>query len=130
MPPHLAVWIDHKSARLIRVYRDRADESVVHNPDPGGHGHVHHHSGTPANGHAPMAKSFLEEISGAIGTAEEILILGPVEARHALRTFLEQHRPAQARHVMADEALDPGETAQIAAHARQFFRRADRMARP
>ena len=130
MPPHLAVWVDHNSARLIWLYRDRSVETMIHNHEAGASGHVHHHRGTPANGHAPLTKAFLESVSEAIGAAEEILILGPVEARHALRSFLERHKPIQARHVMGDETLDHGETAKVAARARQFFLHVDLMARP
>lgn len=126
-PPHLAVWLDHTQARLVWLYRKSAIEAVIHRNDPRAHGNVHHHSGTPGSGHAPLENAYLEKISAAIGAAEEILLLGPVEARRALKVFLEHHKPVQARHVMGDETLDKGDAATITRQARAFFRHADLM---
>jgi hypothetical protein len=126
-PPHLAVWVDHLQARLFWLYRERSTETAIRRDDPRAHGNVHHHSGTPGNGHAPLEPAYLEKISDAIGAAEEILLLGPLEARRALKTFLEHHKPAQAHHVLGDEALDHCDPAIIDQRARAFFRHADLM---
>lgn len=126
-PFHLAVWLDHKIARLLTLSRQGVTEQIIHNQGAGAGGHVHHHSGTVGSGHAAMDRGFLEKISQAIGEADEILILGPVEARNALKGFLEQHDQRQARRIIGVEALDHSGQAEIAAFAQRFFDRIDRI---
>ena len=126
-PSHLAVWLDHRTARLVIPSRAGSTERIIHNDDAGAQGHVHHHSGTFGSGHAAMDRGFLQRISLAIGEADEILILGPVEARSALKNFLEQHEPRQAKRIVGIEAVDASGVAEIAAFAQRFFNRTDRM---
>ena len=129
-PRHLAVWLDHRTARLLTLSRQGVAEQVIHNPDSGVSGHVHHHAGTTGSGHAAMDKDFLENISHAIGEAEEILILGPVEARSALKTFLDHHDQHQAKRIVGVEAVDHSGVAEIADFAQRFFNRVGRMGLP
>jgi hypothetical protein len=126
-PRHLAVWLDHKLARLLTLSRQGVTEQIIHNEEAGAGGHVHHHSGTVGSGHAAMDRGFLEAISQAIGEAEEILILGPVDARNALKGFLEHNDRRQAERIIGVEALDHSGRAEIAAFAQRFFERIDRL---
>ena len=124
---HLAVWLDHRTARLLTLSRQGVTEQVIHNENVGATGHVHHHSGTVGSGHAAMDRTFLEQISQAIGDAAEILILGPVESRNALEAFLKQHDRQQSTRIVGVEALDHSGTAEIAAFAERFFNSIDRV---
>ena len=126
-PLHLVVWLDHRLARVFTLTRDSAQEILIHSPDPG-KGHVHHHAGTPGHGHNSLVPEFMESISRAIGNAEQILLLGPAQARHELKAFLDLHKPNQSKRICGNESLDSGSEAQIVGLARQFFARADRMA--
>ena len=47
---HLAVWLDHRTARLLTLSRQGVTEQVIHNENVGATGHVHHHSGTVGSG--------------------------------------------------------------------------------
>jgi hypothetical protein len=125
-PYHMAVWIDHQVARLFALTHDAFQETLIHDNDTG-HGHVHHHAGTAGPGHVPLSRTFLEKISEAIGTAREILIAGPAEAKTELKAFLDEHKPHQAANVVGVEAMDHASDGQIVAFARHFFRGADRM---
>jgi stalled ribosome rescue protein Dom34 len=129
-PLHLAVWLDHRTARLLTLSRQGTAEQIIHNEDAGADGNVHHHSGTVGSGHAAMNSDFLERISHAIGQADEILILGPVEARNALKDFLERHAQLQASRIVGVEAVDHSGVAEIAAFAQRFFNRVGRMGLP
>jgi hypothetical protein len=125
-PFHMVVWIDHQVARLFALTQDAFQETPIHNSDTG-HGHVHHHAGTGGAGHVALDRTFLDNISEAIGGAQEILIVGPAGAKTALKSFLDDHKPLQAANVMGVEAMDHASDGQIAAFARHFFERADRM---
>jgi len=125
-PFHMVVWLDHQVARLYGLAHDAVQEIVVHNADAG-KGHVHHHAGSVGSGHVALDKVFLENISAAIGEAQEILIVGPAAAKTALKSFLDQHKPLQAQRVMGVEAMDHASAAEITAFARRFFSPLDRM---
>lgn len=128
-PVHLVVWIDHQAARLVALGHNTAGETVIHNRAdvPG---NVHHKAGTMGAGHADIADSFLKSVAAAIGEPREILIVGPADAKNALRKFLERHAPALASHIMGIEAMDHASEGDIRAFAAHFFLRADRMTKP
>ena len=124
---HLAVWLDHRLARIFSLTRQGAQEMLVRSPDAG-KGHVHHHAGTQGAGHNSLVREFMEDVSAGIGEAENILILGPGQARHELKSFLDTHRPHQAGRVIGNEAMDHAGASEIVSFARRCFARADRMA--
>jgi len=125
--PHMVVWVDHQVAKLYGLTRHSVDKIEIHAPDAG-RGHIHHHAGTPGPGHHAADKTFLENISAAMGEAQEVLIVGPAEAKHALKSFLEERHPGVAARVMGVEAMDHAGDAEIISAARLFFAKADRMA--
>ncbi len=129
---HLVAWLDHHTARIFSLRRqdcETADKTVIEASDTG-RGNIHHHAGTPGPGHNPVDQGFLEKISDAIGDANEILLVGPAEAKYALKSFLQIHRPHQALYVLGVEAMDQAGDAEIIAVARRFFARTDRIAIP
>jgi stalled ribosome rescue protein Dom34 len=125
-PFHLVIWLDHRQARIFEITGKDAYERSVHSHDSG-LGHIHHHSGTTGAGHLAMDKSFMEEVAGAMGEAEEILLVGPGEAKKGFQTFLQKHRPLQAARVMGVIPMEQSSAGEIAAAARQFFSAADKM---
>jgi hypothetical protein len=63
-----------------------------------------------------------------MGDVPEILLAGPGDAKRALKSFLQQHRPERAARIMGMVAMDHPGDAEIVAAARRFFARADRIA--
>lgn len=125
--PHLAVYIDHRAARLLTITKAACTERRI-TRDGGRHGHVHHHAGTPGAGHAPLDKNFLQDIASALEGAGHILILGPGEAKFEVARHLQQHVPALHARVIGVEKLDQRGAAGICAFARPLFRKAELMA--
>jgi stalled ribosome rescue protein Dom34 len=125
-PFHMVVWLDQRNARVFGLAGHAAHKTKVDAPDTG-KGHIHHHAGTPGSGHNEMDKTFLEKISSVIGDAQEILLLGPAQAKGALKSFLNEHKPRQAAHVMSVEAMGHASDEEIIATARRFFLMADKM---
>ena len=128
-PFHLAVWIDHQVARLVPVGHGKAGETILRNRSASP-GNIHHKAGTVGAGHADMADSFLHSVADAMGQAREILIVGPADAKNALRKFLDGQVPGLAARVLGVEAMDHASEGEIRAFAAQFFLRTDRIARP
>lgn len=124
---HCAVWLDHRSARLYDVTHAQASETaLIHAPDRGT-GHIHHKAGTPGPGHEAASTTFLHQIGEALRGSQAILILGPAEAKTALKAYLQVHFPAVAAKVVAVEPMAHASAAEIHAMAERIFRRTDRI---
>ena len=126
-PFHCLVWIDHSLARIFAVTQGEMTElATLHAPDDG-HGHIHHHAGTPGSGHEPMSEKFLEKVTEALHDSAEILIAGPAQAKHILKAYLAKKAPALSRHIVAVAALNDSGDDELHEFARLFFHRVDRM---
>ncbi len=124
---HLIVWIDHRVAHLYAVTRDNISELLsIHAPDQG-RGHIHHKAGSPGPGHVMVAPAFLKEVAGALGKATEILIVGPSDAKTALREYIDLHLPLLARRIKGVEPMGHAAKGEIHAFAVLFFRQHDLM---
>jgi stalled ribosome rescue protein Dom34 len=124
---HLLVWIDHQEAKLYAVSRhDLTELATIHAPDQG-RGHIHHKAGTMGPGHDPVFAGFLREVTGSLENAREILIVGPSDARHALKTYLAQNAPRLNERVIGVESMGKCGPGELQAFASRFFRNADRM---
>ena len=122
---HVCVWIDHREAKVFGIGLDAADEYDVKEEGP--HRHLHRKADHVHQGKMPPDQDFLGEVTGALGDARGILVLGPGSAKNELAGYLHLHAPALAKRIWGLEALDHPTDAEIVAWARRRFRAADRM---
>ena len=122
---HVAVWIDHREARVYAFGKDAGQELSVRPHDR--HVHLHHKAGLGDSGRTPQDKHYFHSVAEALKGAEEILIVGPGTARNELRRHLETHDPEVARKVVAVEPLDHPTDGELLNFARKAFKRIDRM---
>ncbi|HEY1726381.1 MAG TPA: hypothetical protein VGF89_13220 [Steroidobacteraceae bacterium] len=120
---HAVVWIDHHEARVFHFNTDAVDHEVVHPTH-----RVHHKGKSIGGGHPAADHEFLQAVVGAIGSAGAVLIGGPANAKHELYKHIQGHAPQLLPHITAVETLDHPTDRELVAHARRFFRAADRMA--
>ena len=126
-PFHQMVWIDHRSATLYEVtHHDLKELAVIHAPDQG-RGHIHHRAGTMGSGHARISPEFLQRVTTALAGAQRILIVGPADAKFALKHHIGLHAPSLDEHIIGVEAMDKCGHGELQAFATLFFRQADRM---
>jgi hypothetical protein len=78
-------------------------------------------------GHEGPARNFLESVKAALQEAQEILIVGPSDAKHQLRKHLALNAPLLAKRVLGVEPMDKCDQGDLQAFASLFFRQADRM---
>jgi hypothetical protein len=124
---HQLVWIDHRSARLYGVtHHDLSDLAVIQAPDDG-RGHVHHKAGTTGPGHVGLSMEFLRDVAAALKDAPEILIVGPADAKHALKDYIAQNLPLLANRIVGVEPMDKCDRGDLQAFASLFFRQTDHM---
>jgi stalled ribosome rescue protein Dom34 len=124
MAKHVAIWIDHKEARVFSILPGKIDEETVKAPLHNIH-HRHPHSSGKA--HPEDALRFFEEIVRALEGVEEILIVGPSTAKLELHRYLHKHAQPLEKKIVGIETVDHPTDGQLVAYARQYFDQVDRM---
>jgi stalled ribosome rescue protein Dom34 len=122
---HAVVWIDHQEARIIRFDRDESDETIIHSE--GGNHRLHIKAGTREGSRAPEDQHYFHHVAEALADARTVLIGGPANEKGELVKHLEKHDPAVAKRVAGVEPMDHLTDGELLAHARHFFKSADRM---
>ena len=122
---HAVVWIDHREARVLSFNPSDEEERVVRPHDP--IAHIHHHANSIGSGHAAEDQKFLHDVALALEGVKAALITGPANAKNELIKHIEQHDPQLAKIIAGVESLDHPTDGELVAHARRYFRAADRM---
>lgn len=122
---HAVVWIDHAEAHVIHVSADDVESSIVRPSKP--HLHLHSRRGTVGIGRAPEDQNFYHEVVEALNGAQEILIVGPANAKLNLIKHIHNHDQQLIDQVIGVETVDHPSDAQLVAYARKYFAAADRM---
>lgn len=122
---HAAVWIDHHEARVFHFNATDVDEIVVHPEHPTRH--IHHKANSIGSGHTSEDHAFFQDVISAIGTASAILVTGPANAKTELIKHIHRHNPQLIERIAAVETVDHPTDGAFVAHARRYFRAADRM---
>ena len=125
---HMIVWLDHHDANIYGVTRDDIREIAHVRARDSGHGHVHHHAGSPDAGHNAVSPSFMRETALLLKDAQRILIVGPGEARKALHKFIEAELPLIAACIAGVEPMGRVGKGELRDFARLFFHQDDAMA--
>jgi stalled ribosome rescue protein Dom34 len=126
MTQHVAVWLDHKEARVFTFHPDNTDEGTVLAPPHNDH-HKHTRGQEGLKEHPEDSKRFYHDLVATLSGTEELLVLGPATAKHEFIKYLEQHDHALAAKVVGIETVDHPSDGQLVAYAKQYFKRKDRM---
>lgn len=116
---HAVVRIDHQAAEILQFDAEHVQAQTVKT-------HTHHtaqHGSGVRTGH-----EFFGEVCDALAGITEVLVVGSHQAQADFRHYVDKHRPALARQVVAYETVDHPSTNQLVALARRFFLKYDRMA--
>jgi stalled ribosome rescue protein Dom34 len=127
---HAVVWVDHREAHVMHISPDDVEKSVVKPEHP--HKHLHHkrgltEGGSVGSGHAPEDQHFYHAVIEALAGAQEILIVGPGQAKLALLKHAQAHDPAVGKLVVGIETVDHPTDGQLVAYARKYFVAKDQM---
>ena len=116
---YIAVWIDHKEARIFHVEPKSFDEATLVAP----HRHVHRHAkGAAEERHHPEDQHhFFRDVAKSLEQAEQILILGPSTAKLQLLSYLHENDKALVPKIVGIETVDHPTNKQIVAYAREYF---------
>ena len=126
MPKYVAVWLDHREARIFHIDPYTIDEKTVLAPLHNIH-HKHPVGPEGVHEHPEDAKRFFHEVAQALDGAGEVLVLGPGSAKTELLKHAHKHEPKLAERIVGVESADHPTPGQIVGHARAYFHAKDRM---
>jgi stalled ribosome rescue protein Dom34 len=122
---HVAIWIDHKEARIFAIDAEHRDANkaqvLLH--------HIHNKHPRGAEGvkeHPDDAKRFFHEVAHGVANAKEVLVVGPSNAKLEFVNFAHKHEPALVPKIVAVETVAHPTNAQIVAYAKEYFGLSDR----
>jgi hypothetical protein len=122
---HAVVWIDHREARVFHINAADVELLVVHPDKPAKH--IHHKANSIGSGHASVDLDYFHAVAEAVSGAGAILITGPANAKAELMKHIHHHHPKLMDAIAGVETIDHPSDAQLVAHARKYFKAADRM---
>ena len=113
---HAAVWIDHTEAHVFCLdpssFSASTVEAAARTPtDP--------QLEASLRNHADDEPRFFRDVLRALGSAEEILVVGPSSAKVSFVDFVHEQAPAVL--VVGMETVDDPTAEQLAGYVRQYF---------
>jgi stalled ribosome rescue protein Dom34 len=114
----VAVWLDHREARVFQITTDAANAQTVRLAQ-----HIHHKN-PPKHGsreHPDDAKKFFSELCHALDGSGEILVLGPSTAKLAFIRYVHKSQHTLEPRIAGVESVDHPTDGQLVAYARQYF---------
>ena len=118
---HAVVWLDHSEAHFMHISPDDILKSVVHPAHP--HAHLHAKRGNVGSGRQAEDKGYYHAIVEALSGAQEILVVGPAQAKLQLVKHMHAHDQGVAEKVGGRvETVDHPSDAQLVAYARRYVR--------
>ena len=121
--PHAVVWIDHREAKVVDFTSDAAHRTEVRSEHASRR--VHHRAGSVGSGHAKDDHHFFDQVVEAIGSAREVLVVGPGEVKQSFVRDLSARHAELAKRVVGVESADHPTDGELLAMARRSFKRID-----
>jgi stalled ribosome rescue protein Dom34 len=121
--PHAVVWIDHREAKVVDFTSDAVHRTTLHSESASRR--VHHRAGSVGSGHAKDDHHFFDQVVEAIGSAREVLVVGPGEAKHSFKRYVSERHGDVAKRVVGVETADHPTDGELLAMARRSFKRID-----
>ena len=117
----VAIWIDHREAILIAFRGEEVigEEELFSEAEPRTHGGGWAQHRIEAHRHE-MLKHYYEEVIEHLGPVDEILILGPGQAKHELHQRIEHHKGLRGK-VMTVRGTSRLTEQEVVAEAEEFF---------
>ncbi len=114
------VWLEHSEAKVFRYGADEESRADIHSHTSLQHLH-HRRGGWEAGGNPPDDTEFFHRISGALDHSGETVITGPGNAKLALKSYLDGHRPDIASRVVGVDTLDQPTSDALLERGRRYF---------
>ena len=124
MPKYVAVWIDHKEARVLHVQPDKIEEATVVAPHQVHHKHPKGPEGVKE--HPDDAKRFFHDVAKSLEGTEGILVVGLGTAKLEFIRHIHKHDHALEPRIVGVETVDHPTDGQLVAYVKKYFHMSDR----
>lgn len=112
------VWLDSAEAKIFELHPTEVEEKTLHRTEI-----KHHHGVDKEHNRHKNNDKFFHQLAGLLTGANEILLVGPGEAKGHFKTHLEQHHHANVgSKIVGSETVDHPTDGQIIALAKKFFK--------
>ena len=122
---HAVVWLDHSEAHVLHITADEVEKLIVQPAKT--HTHLHAKRGMVGSGRQAEDHHYYHAVVEALTGAQEILVVGPAQAKLQLVKHIHSHDPAMSDKVVGVETVDHPTDGQLVAYARKYFVAKDRM---
>jgi len=119
MSKHLAIWIDHKEARIYHIRPDGVDEAFFTKPQSVHHRPMKASDGTSQDG--IDAKPFFHEVARATDGAQKILVVGPSTAKFEFLRHVNKFDAGTEPKIVGLETVEEPTDGQLAVYAQRYF---------
>lgn len=114
----------------MHISADDVESSIVRPKNP--HQKLHHKRGNDKGGAVGTGRTaedqqFYHEVAEALKGAQEVLIVGPANAKLNLIKHIHKHDAQMVDKLIGVESIDHPTDAQLVVYARKYFAAADRM---
>ncbi len=117
----VAIWVDHHEAFLAKFRNDQLTREEEIDSNAGSHTHGGGWSQHRIDAHRhEQLKHFYDAIINHLGLVDEIVILGPGQAKHELKTRIEHHKGLRGK-VVAIKSTDKLTEEQFVIRAEEYF---------
>ena len=122
---HAIIWMDSREAHVFKFNKDdvETDRIKAHLP----FSKVHHKAGVIGSGHMHTDHAYCHEVAEALSGVQEWILAGPGMAKEDMERYLSTSLPELHKTLLAVEPMDHPTDNELVAHARRFFKAADRM---
>jgi stalled ribosome rescue protein Dom34 len=122
---HAVVWIDSSEARIVTVEPSAMAEIVEHSQNA--KRHLRSKAGNREGYRATADHVFFQRVANDLASAKSFMIVGPANAKTELVKHIHRFDPHLLARLSAVESADQMTDAQLAALARDYFARVDRV---
>lgn len=117
----VAIWVDHHEAFLAKFRNDQLTREEEIDSSAGSHTHGGGWSQQRIDAHRhEQLKHFYDEIIDHLGDVDEIMIVGPGQAKHELKIRIDHHKVLRGK-LLALETSDKITEEQFIARAEEYF---------
>ncbi len=121
-PRYIAIWIDHRLASALTFTGENLDREQEFLSNAGSHTHGGGWSQRRIEAHRrEMLKHFYEEVIQHLGPVDEILILGPGQAKYELKKRIDHHKGLKGKVMDLVSAPEMSEL-ELITQAEAFFK--------
>jgi len=122
---HAVVWMDSKEAHVFLFNAEDVEHQRIKAHSP--FRKVHHKAGVIGAGHMQLDRDYFDHIINALRGTNEWLLVGPGKAKDQLLHHVDSYVSWLREKLVGVEAMDHPTDGELVAHARRFFKAADRM---